>query len=75
VVFATAQEFPQLLQVFRTEDDASAAATEFLRRTIWHLQLAGYQAGRQKTSSGQISRNNLTIFIDGSWHVYKVFYL
>jgi hypothetical protein len=75
VINATAAEFPQLLRVFGTEDDAVNAATELLRRTIWHLQLAGFQAGRQRNPSGAISADKLTIFIDGGWHVYDVYSL
>ena len=75
VVFATANEFPQLTAVYGSEGEAVAAAEQLLRRTIWHLQLAGYQAGRQRNPSGLISNDKLTIFIDGSWHVYDIFSL
>jgi len=75
VINVTAAEFPQLLRVFGTEDEAVNAATELLRRTIWHLQLAGFQAGRQRNPSGAISCDKLTIFIDGGWHAYDVYSL
>src|SRR5206468_7964135 len=54
VVFATAEEFPYLTAVFGSDDEAVAAADQLLLRTIWHLQLAGYQAGRQRNPSGAI---------------------
>jgi hypothetical protein len=46
-----------------------------LLRTIWHLQLAGFQASRQKNPSGAISNDKLTIFIDGAWKVYDIYSL
>jgi hypothetical protein len=75
VVFGTACEFQQLTAVFPTDSQALAAADELLRRTIWHLHLAGYQAGRQQNPSGAISSDKLTIFIGGAWHAYDIFSL
>ena len=40
---------------------------------IWHLQLAGFQAGRQRNPSGALSNDKLTVFADGAWHAYDVF--
>ena len=64
VVNATAAEFPNLM--------AGGPEEEILRRMIWHLQLAGFQAARQKNPSGAISNDKVSIFIDGAWHVYDV---
>jgi len=75
VVFATAAEFPHLTQVFGTDQEALDAASELLERTIWHLQLAGFAAGRQRNPSGTISEDKVTITIGGSWHVYDIFSL
>jgi hypothetical protein len=75
VVFGTAAEFPNLTRVFGSDGDALAAASELLDRTIWHLQLAGFQAGRQRNPSGLVSDDKVTIFIGGSWHVYDIFSL
>ena len=75
VVFATAAEFPHLTRVFGSDGEALSAASELLERTIWHLQLAGYQSGRQRNPSGVISDDKVTIFIDGSWHIYDIFSL
>jgi hypothetical protein len=72
VVFATAAEFPNLTRVFGSDGEALNAASELLRRMIWHLQLAGYQSGRQRNPSGLISEDKLTIVIGGSWHIYDV---
>lgn len=75
VVFGTAAEFPQLTQVFNSDQAAIDAASELLLRTIWHLRLAGYQAAQQRNPSGVVSGDKLTIIIDGSWHAYDVFSL
>jgi hypothetical protein len=71
VVRRTADEFPCLLAVFPTDDEALVNAEQLLRRMIWHLELAGFQADRQRTPSGLISNDKLTIFI-GSWRVWDV---
>ncbi|MBS1820199.1 MAG: hypothetical protein JSU08_19890 [Acidobacteria bacterium] len=74
VINATADEFPSLRAARPTEAEASAAATELLRRMIWHLRHAGFQAGRQKNPSGAISGDKLSVFADGAWHAVDVFY-
>jgi len=75
VVFATTNEFPGLLAVFSTDAEAVAAADQLLLRTIWHLQLAGYQAARQRNPSGLISSDKLNILIGGAWQLYDIFSL
>jgi hypothetical protein len=75
VVYGTACEFPQLLVAFPTDSQATDAAVQLLLRTIWHLHLAGFQAGRQRNPSGTEGADKLTIFIDGSWHAYDIFSL
>ncbi|MFN7916091.1 MAG: hypothetical protein U0Q55_12200 [Vicinamibacterales bacterium] len=74
VINATADEFPDLRTARPTTAEAGAAATELLLRMIWHLQHAGFQAGRQKNPSGAISGDKLTVFADGAWHAVDVFY-
>lgn len=74
VVNATADEFPGLIAARRTESEALDAAVELLRRTIWHLRHAGFEAGRQKNPSGAISGDKLTVFADGGWHAVDIFY-
>lgn len=72
IVLGCAGEFPNLLGVFPTDSQATAADEEFLLRVIWHLQLQGFQSGRQRNPSGLISNDKLTIFINGAWHVYDI---
>lgn len=73
VVNATADEFPGLTAPRASEADAISASAELLRRMIWHLQLAGYPAGRQRNPSGAISNDKITIHCNGGWHAYDVF--
>jgi hypothetical protein len=71
IVRATASEFPCLLAVFPTDNEALINAEQLLRRMIWHLKLAGFQANRQRNPSGLISNDKLTINI-GGWRVWDV---
>src|SRR4051812_40635735 len=73
VVRATGNEFPHLTAPRGSEAEGVAAAQELLRRMVWHLRLAGYDAGRQRNPSGAISNDKLTVFINGSWHAYDCF--
>jgi|KBSMisStaDraftv2_1062788.scaffolds.fasta_scaffold127497_2 hypothetical protein len=74
VVNATASEFAGLTAARGSESEAQAAATELLRRVIWHLRRAGFDAGRQKNPSGAISGDKLTMFADGAWHAVDIFF-
>jgi len=60
--------------VFGTEAAAEDAAEQLLLRTIWHLQLAGFQAARQRNPSGLISKDKLTINI-GGWRAFDIYSL
>jgi hypothetical protein len=75
VVYATSNEFPQLTRVFGSDGEALSAAEELLLRTVWHLQLAGYQSARQRNPSGVISDDKLNILLNGSWQAYDIFSL
>jgi hypothetical protein len=75
VIYGCGTEFPHLIAVFPTEEQAVAAADRLLQRIIWHLKLAGYDAARQRNPSGLISRDKMSLFIDGAWHVYDIFTL
>ncbi len=75
IVYDTAAQFAELTQVFNTDQEATDAAVELLEHTIWHLQRAGFTAGRQRNPSNAISGDKLTILIDGAWHAYDIFSL
>jgi hypothetical protein len=73
VVYATGREFPHLPAPHPSDGEAIRAAEELLLRIIWHLELAGYNAARQRNPSGAISNDKLNIFIAGQWHAYDLF--
>ncbi|HKT80057.1 MAG TPA: hypothetical protein VJP86_07535 [Vicinamibacterales bacterium] len=75
VIFGCGNEFPSLMAAFPTTEAAEAAAEELLRRTIWHLQVAGFQSARQRNPSSQISKDKLNIVIGGAWHTYDIYSL
>ena len=75
VITATAAEYPSLVSTFPTDAEALTAADELLRRILWHLQIAGFQAGRQRNPSGLISQDKITLFLGGAWHAYDIFTL
>jgi hypothetical protein len=75
VVLGTSKEFPQLIRVFASEGEAVGAADQLLRRILWHLQLAGYQANGQKNPSGAISSDKITVMINNTWRVFDIFSL
>jgi len=68
IVFATAGRYPLLV----AQGTNLAAMEELLRRMIWSLQQAGIQSGRQQNPSGAISKDKLTIFVDGAFHAFDV---
>jgi hypothetical protein len=74
VIRATGREFPHLTAAPPTESEGIARAEELLLRSVWHLRLAGFDAGRQRNPSGAISNDKLTIFIEGGWHAFDIFY-
>jgi hypothetical protein len=73
VVYATGREFPNLTAPPGSESEGIERAEELLLRTIWHLRLAGFEAGRQRNPSGAISNDKLTIQIDGTWRAFDIF--
>jgi len=72
IVLGCASEYPNLLGVFPTDQQATDADEQFLLRVIWHLQLQGFNAARQKNPSGLISNDKLCIMINGAWHSYDI---
>jgi hypothetical protein len=75
VIVGTYDEFPHLSAVMWSESDAVGAADQLLLRTIWHLQIAGFQTGRQRNPSNALSSDKLTILINGGWHAYDIYSL
>lgn len=75
IVFNVADAYPQLTAVFDSDEAAIDAATELLGRVIWHLQQAGFKAGKQRNPSKAISGDKVTIFADGALRIYDIFSL
>jgi hypothetical protein len=68
VVLGTGREFPGLT----AQGASEPAAFELMMRMIWHLRLAGFQAGRQQNPSGRLSEDKLSVYADGAWRAYDV---
>lgn len=73
IICGTAKEWSALRAVTIDLPTRQANAEELLLRIIWHLNLAGFTAGRQKNPSGVISTDKLTVQIDGVFRAYDVF--
>jgi hypothetical protein len=73
VVQNTASEFPDLTAPYTDVGLKRALTEQLLLRTIWHLRLAGFNAGRQQNPSGAISIDKLTVHVDGIWRAYDIY--
>jgi len=73
IVSSTGEEFAYLRSPRGSVEEKMGATEELLRRIIWHLRYAGFQAGRQRNPSGAISLDKLTVVADGAWHSYDIF--
>lgn len=76
LINATAAAHPELLAVFPTDDEATNAAIELLRRIIYAETNSGpFLSGRQRNPSGLISNDKFTITFSGAFHAYDIFTL
>lgn len=73
IIAATGEEFAYLRSPRGSVEEKLGLTEELLRRIIWHLRYAGFQAGRQRNPSGAISLDKLTVVADGAWHSYDIF--
>lgn len=69
----TFNEFAALRNPTATVEERLTNAEEMIRRMIWHLQKAGFEAGRQKNPSGRISKDKLAVTVDGVSIAYDLF--
>lgn len=72
IICGCGNEFPALLAPTADAATRDANITQLLSRMIWHLQLSGFVAGKQRNPSGVISNNKLTVQIDGGYYAYDV---
>lgn len=72
IVGGTVHEFSGLIQPVATQAIRTANMAELLSRMIWHLQQAGFTAGKQKNPSGAISGDKITFEDQGVMRTYDV---
>lgn len=72
IIGGTATEFPALFKAFTNDAAAAVATEEYTLRVIWHLQQAGFTAGRQRNPSGLISKDKITVFLGGVYKAYDI---
>ena len=73
IIGGTANEWIALRNPTATVAERETNAVELLRRMIWHLQQAGFTAGRQQNPSGLLSRDKLAVEVDSVVRAYDVF--
>jgi len=73
IICGTGNEFPGLLDAAVDDATRLAECEELLLRCIWHLQQAGFTAGRQRNPSGLLSNDKLTVIVDGITRCYDIF--
>jgi hypothetical protein len=72
IVCGTGREYSALKAITVDLATRQVNAEELLRRMIWHLQQAGFVAGRQNNSATgvRISNDKLTVEIAGTMRAY-----
>ncbi len=65
IIGGTAHEYPALVAIVADEATFDANRVELLLRTIWHLNQAGFTAGRQRNPSGILSTDKLAVIESG----------
>lgn len=72
ILGGTVHEWSGLIQPVATQEIRTANMAELLSRMIWHLQQAGFTAGKQKNPSGAISGDKITFEDQGVMRTYDV---
>lgn len=73
IVCGVGHEFPALSAAAVDQATRDANQAQLLGRVIWHLQLAGFQAGKQRNPSQAISGDKVTVLVGGGYHAYDIF--
>ena len=75
IVGGVGNEFPALLAPAVDQPTRTANLQTLLGRVIWHLQRAGFNAGKQRNPSLAISPDKITCQnqVNGIWLVYDIF--
>ncbi len=73
IIGGVAHEFPALVAPAVDEATFDANRLELLRRTIWHLILFGFTAGRQQNPSGVLSTDKIALIEDGNMRSFDLY--
>lgn len=73
IICGTGFEYESLKAAAVDQPTRDTNQLELLLRIIWHLNLAGFTAGRQINPSGAISGDKITVQVDGTFRAYDVF--
>jgi hypothetical protein len=73
ITCGTGNEFSALKNPTATLAARQSNVLQLLLRMIWHLQTAGFLAGRQRTPADTIATDQLTVEVDGVIRAYRVF--
>ena len=73
IACGTGNEYAALKNPTADQATRDANQEQLLLRMIWHLQQAGFTAGRQKNPSGAISNDKLCVVVDGTLRAYDMF--
>jgi hypothetical protein len=73
IIGGVAHEFPTLVAPAVDEATFDANRLELLRRTIWHLILFGFTAGRQQNPSGLLSTDKIALIEDGNMRSFDCY--
>jgi hypothetical protein len=74
IVCGTGREYSALKAITVDLATRQTNAEELIRRMVWHLQQAGFTAGRQNNSATgtRISNDKITVEINGAFRAYDV---
>lgn len=73
IVGGTANEWVTLLAPAASGADRNANLAQLLGRIIWHLQRAGFTAGKNRNPSGATGIDNFTVQVDGFTRGYDIY--
>lgn len=73
IIGGVALEYPALVAATADQITRDANALELLLRIIYHLQLDGYVAGRQRNPSGLLSNDKIALVEDGVLRAMDIF--
>jgi hypothetical protein len=73
IIGGTANEYPALVAVAADQATRDANQLELLLRTIWHLNQAGFTAGRQRNPSGLLSQDKIAVVEAGVTRAFDVY--